>query len=106
MRAGEMRYRLQLLRPVYSEDRFGSQQVTYTPTATARAERVKQSGRQTDEAAEHFHAYTTEWNIRDGHEVGEHWRVRQLGGYLYEVTAIVPNRRRGMLTLVCERVNE
>ena len=44
--------------------------------------------------------------MRWGCPAEEGWRVQQQGGRLYEVTAIVPNRDRGMITLICDRVNE
>ena len=47
------------------------------------------------------------YNVRYGHEVKENWRVKDLRyGYLYAVTNVIPNMRKGMKTLVCERVNE
>ena len=38
-------------------------------------------------------------------QTNETWRVKQLGGYEYTVTNIIPNIDRGMKTLICERVN-
>lgn len=106
MRAGDMKYRLALLQPVATTNEYGEEATTYEETVTAWAQRVKQSGSRSNEVGEHFPDYHAEFNIRDAHEVGENWRVKQLGGYLYTVTAIVPNIDRGMNTLVCERVNE
>ena len=97
-----MRYKIQLLEPQREEDRMGAKKVTYQPTRIVWAERVSASGGRSEEVGEHFPAY----NIRDAHRVQENWRVRQLGGYLYTVTAIIPNADRGYKTLNCERVNE
>lgn len=102
-----MKYRLELLEPVGGIDRWGEETPTeYRPTRTVHAERVKASGSRSEEVGEHFPDYRAEFNIRDVHPVKENWRVRQLGGYEYTVTNIIPNIDRGMKTLICERVNK
>lgn len=55
---------------------------------------------------EHFPDHTLTFNIRDGHEVGENWRIKHVGGFVYDVTNIEPNLKRGYLTLTCVRINE
>lgn len=101
-----MKHRLVILQPVVAADEAGGEATQYRPVRTVHAERVKFSGRRSEEVAEHFPDYRTEFNIRDAHPIGENWRVRQLGGYLYTVVAITPNLDKGFKTLVCERVNE
>lgn len=101
-----MKYKLVLLKPVYDTDGFGEETPTkYEEFRTVAAERVKATGNRSDEVGEHFPDYRAEFNIRDAHPVKENWRVRQLGGYDYTVTNIIPNIDKGMLTLVCDRVN-
>ena len=106
MRAGTLKYKLQLLEPKRVTDRMGAERTEYVPTRVVRAERVRATGSRSEEVGEHFPDYRTEFNVRDAHPVKENWRVQQLGGYLYTVVAIIPNIDRGMNTLVCERVNE
>lgn len=106
MMAGRMKYKLVLLQPSETVNDFGETKISYTETRTVHAERLKHSGSRSEEADEHFPDYRTEFNIRDAHPVSENWRVRQLGGYLYTVTNIIPNIDRGLKTLVCNRVNE
>ncbi len=101
-----MKYRLQLLRPVADTNEYGEEETEYEAVRTVWAQRVKQTGSRSDEVGEHFPDYRAEFNIRDAHPIAENWRVQQLGGCLYTVTAIIPNIDRGMNTLVCERVNE
>lgn len=101
-----MKSRLELLKPQRVTDRMGAERVTYARVRTVWAERVAMSGHRSEEAGEHFPDYSTQFNIRANHPVEENWRVRQLGGYLYTVTAIVPNIDRGYKTLICDRVNE
>lgn len=106
MRAGALKYKLRILKPTYTEDRMGAKKPTYTATRTVWAERVNTSGRRSEEVGEHFADYSAQFNVRDAHPIEENWRVQQIGGYLYAVTAIIPNRDKGMNTLICERVNE
>lgn len=106
MRAGALKYKLELLEPKRTTDRMGAEKVEYAKTRTVWAERVRATGTASEEVGEHFPDYTVEFNIRDAHPVQENWRVRQLGGYLYTVTNIVPNLDKGYKTLLCERVNE
>lgn len=101
-----MTTRLELLKPVLSSDRFGAEVTSYELTRTVHAERVSQIGARSEEVGEHFPNYSTKYNIRDAHPVQENWRVRQVGGYVYTVVAILPNHSRAYNTLVCERVNE
>lgn len=105
MLAGRLKYKLELLEPVVAVDSFGEETPSYRATRIVNAERVKTTGNRSDEVGEHFPDYRAEFNIRDAHHVGENWRVRQLGGYEYTVTNIIPNLDRGMKTLICERVN-
>lgn len=106
MRAGAMKYKLELLKPTQTTDRMGAEHVVYEPTRTVHAERVSTSGNRSEEVGEHFAAYNAQFNIRNAHPIAENWRVRQLGGYHYTVVAIIPNLDRGYNTLVCDRVNE
>ena len=106
MQAGRMKYKLVLLRPVSDVDGFGEETPTFENFRTVAAERVKASGARSEEVGEHFPNYKVEFNIRDAHSVKENWRVRQIGGYEYTVTNIIPNLDRGMQTLICERVNK
>jgi hypothetical protein len=102
-----MRYRLRTFEPVADTDQWGDEAPKgFVERATIHAERVKFSGNRSEEVGEHFPDYRVEFNIRDAHPVEENWRVKQLGGYEYTVTNIIPNIDRGMKTLVCERVNK
>lgn len=101
-----MKYKLTLLKPTAATNIYGEEANGYEPQRTVWAQRVKQSGYRSEEVGEHFPDYRAEYNIRDTHPVEENWRVKQLGGLLYTVVAVIPNIDRGMKTLVCERVNE
>lgn len=105
MRAGRMRHRLRMLRPLTSVGKLGGEKVLYELTATVWAERVKMSPRYVQELGEFFSDYTVEYNIRDAHTVDEGWQVEEVGGHLYKVVNLIPNRERGMLTLRVERIN-
>ena len=49
MRAGEMKYRLQLLKPTATTNDYGEEATTYEPIRTVWAERKKQSGNRSEE---------------------------------------------------------
>lgn len=106
MRAGALKYRLVLMEPVYAPGRMGDKKADYIDRGTVWAERVKMTGNRSEEVGEHFADYRVEFNIRDAHRVSENWHVRQLGGYEYIVTNVIPNLDRGMKTLVCDRLNK
>ena len=106
MIAGRLKYRLKLFRPDTDGDSFGEQVGGFVYVATVRAERVRISGSRRVEVAEQFADYRAEFNIRSAHEVGEGWRVEQLGGQTYSVVAIEPYLDRGFNKLICERVNQ
>ena len=101
-----MKHKLVVLQPVVVADETGGEATQYRAVRTIHAERVKFSGRRSEEVAEHFPDYRAEFNIRDAHPVKENWRVQLLGGDLYTVVAITPNLDKGYKTLICERVNE
>ena len=100
-----MKYHLQLFRPVQTTNEYGEEQTTYTPTRIIWAERVKWAGARSEEVGEHFASYSVTFRIRDVHPVSEGWRVQLMGENIYTVVAIEPNRDKGMLSLICERVN-
>lgn len=106
MIAGRLKYRITILCPEVTKDKFGAKATIWKESATVRAERVKYSGRRSNEVGEAFPNYTVEYNIRDAHAVKANWRVKDLKGNLYAVNAIIPNIDRGFNTLVCESVNE
>lgn len=95
-----------LLQPVRETNAYGEETVTWQETVTADAERVRLTGGRSEEVSEHFPDYRADWNIHEAHTVHENWRVRDEEGFLYTVTNIIPNLRRGYKTLVCMRVNE
>lgn len=106
MRTDGMDQLIELLRPVFTRSDYGGQVVTYESAGTFHAERVKLSGRMRTEVAERFSDYSAEFNVHYAVKAGDGWRLRHVNGYLYTITNIIPNRKAGMNTLVCERVNE
>lgn len=95
------------LRPVRSTGLTGAESTAYEELPPVHAQRKGLSGGRSEEAGEHFPDYRADFIVRSAHRaIVENWRVRERGGLLYTVVAVVPNRRRGMNTLVCERVNE
>lgn len=106
MRAGELREKLELLKPIMVVDEYGAEKKEYKSCGVIHAQRVKQKGYYAVVGGERFPDYKVEFYIRGGHSVAENWRIRHIGGYLYDVLNIVPTIERGMKTLICDRVNE
>lgn len=101
-----MKYRVRLLRPEPRTSATGASSMQFVQSAVVWAERCKFSGVRSEEAWEHFADYSASYNIRDIHSIDAGWQLEELGGHLYNVVAVEPNRDRGMLTVRCERVNE
>lgn len=106
MIAGRMKTRLEVFRPNTEKDSFGARRgAEFVSVGVIHAERVKISGKRSEEVGEHFPDYHAEFNVRDAHKIEENWQVRPIGEHLYVVTNIIKNPDRGMNTLVCDRVN-
>lgn len=106
MQAGRLQTRIKILRPLTSDNAFGEALTQWREAAVVWAERAKFSFRYAVQEGQPFAAYDAEFLIRTAHEVKEGWRVQEVGGNLYHVQNIEPNRRRGLLRLKCERVND
>ena len=100
-----MKTRLKILRPNRTKDVFNAEKTSYEEIRTVHAERVRLTGSYGLELGERFPDYKTEFRIRDVHPVDENWRVEEVGGKLYTVTNIIPNKDKGFLLLKCDRVN-
>ena len=100
-------YKLKPFKPTTTINEFGEESLSYTEMPEIHAQRNNIRGTYRNEADEMFSDYTVEWYVRTGaSDVCEGWRVQQLGGYLYLVTNVIPNLKRGYKVLVCDRVNE
>lgn len=107
MIAGRMKTRIILRRPIFEQGAFREEVASgWEESRPIWAERVKMEGRRSLEGQEDFPDYSVRFNIRDAHEVDENWELRHIGGHRYSITNIIPNHDRGMLTLVCTRINE
>lgn len=101
-----MDYRLEILRRETVRGKTNAVTETFVPVKdNVNAERVKLSGRFVTEAGDVFPDYHVEYIIHYPIEIEEGWHVREKGGHEYVVTSIIPNRRRNMKTLICERFN-
>lgn len=106
MMAGRMKYRITLQEPHFRDSVLGTgTTAAYETRAVVWAERVKLTGRPAAEGGEILADYAAEFNIRAAHTVRPRWRVLD-GDDIFTVTNIIPNRDRGMQTLICERYND
>lgn len=108
MRAGGLRGELyNLSRAVVSTDKFGSKTTVWEMVAQIHAERVKMSGNMSLQNGERFSDYSADFYCRFAIQVKEHDRLQStLGGNLYEVCNVIPNREKQLKTLQCARINE
>lgn len=108
MKSGRMKDRVVLLRPTVTTDAYGAETTSYTAAKTIWAEVQYKDASTSQEVGEFFMDQRIDVLIRDQHEIGEKWRIRQLTGLgnLFYVRNIVPDRLRQMNRLICERVNE
>ena len=107
MKAGRLNSRLTILQPIFIVNDFGERRTTYANAGYCDAERASMSGSRSEEVDEHFPDYRANWVTSIAVTVDENWRLQDTEtGYLYTVTNVVLNRRRGMKTLICTRVNE
>lgn len=106
MRARDFDSILEVYRLDQTKGLYGELAAVYNPVGRIRADRVKNDGRKAIVVGEQYPQYTAEYHIRDGNEVKEGWRVRDLdSGTLYEVTARIHDRYKRMYTLKCVGVN-
>lgn len=108
MIAGRMNDIVTLLCPSVTRDKYGAETVSWTEGDPIHAEIQWKSGATGETVGEFFFDERIDVLIRDQHQVGEKWRVRQLNGNgnLFHIRAIEPNRAKHMNRLICERVNE
>lgn len=105
MIAGRMYDTLVWLRSQPEVNAFGEEQPVWVSMGRVHAERVSMRGQRREQTGEHFADYRAEFNVRWAHDFRAHDRVRDGSGHVYTVVAVVPNRARGMRSLVCEGVN-
>ena len=105
MIAGRMTERVVLLQPTSTEDKFGSEVVEFTALKTVHAEVQWKSGGTYEQASELFPDGHIEVIVRIAHPVEAKWRIRY-NGELYNVTAVAPNRVKGLKRLICDKVND
>lgn len=103
MRAGPLSYWIEILEPI-RKGGFGGATEWPESGTRIRAERVNMTGKRGVDSSEVMSEYSVSWRVRSTHNVKVGSRVLYDGG-TYEVKAVIPNRRRGMLTLITETIN-
>lgn len=82
----------------------GFKQTVYAEDRSVWAERVKMSGSMVTEIGEEFPDYRIEFRTHIFYKCEEHWRIRYENRD-YEVTSIIKDRRNGLQTISCTRIN-
>lgn len=100
--------KIQIIRPAQSVDIYGARAGSsreWNEGEWIWADRSKYNGDTVNESGEIFSDYRAEFRVRYAHEILEGWRIRERGGLLYVVRNVIPDRRNGMRTIKCEKVN-
>lgn len=106
MRSRDFDSMLEVFRFTEKKGTYGEITARYESIGTIRADRVKNSGKWNVDLGEQYALYTAEYNIRDGNDVKEGWRVRDLdSGVLYQVESRIHDRHKRMFTLKCSGIN-
>lgn len=107
MHAGTLTERITLYRPTVAVNDYGEEETAYQAAHTARAERVSLTGRLAMQVGERFTDYDLTLRIHSCVEVAELWRLTLNGSAEpYQVETVERNRRRGVTTLLCTKVNQ
>ena len=107
MKIGRMYTRLRWERPQTSITGTGALLAKYTTLAYIRAERAAMRATERNEAGEMYAEYYVRYlhDIRRGDRLTEVSDEDTDSGALMEVTAVIANRRKGLKTVICDRVN-
>lgn len=107
MIAARLNYRIILKRPrPLTLDFFGEETLIFEEVGRFAVERKEMGGASVKQAGEIFTDYHATFILRWHVSVAVGWRVVDEDGIEYEVTSCVPNRRRGLREIKCNRVNE
>lgn len=106
MRARDFDTKLEVFSLTTKRGEYTALDAVYEKVNIIAADRVKNNGSRAIVVGEQYSSYTADYNIRDGNDVKEGWRVRDLeSGVLYQVEARFHDRKKRMYTLKCIGVN-
>lgn len=100
--------RLRVFKPVQTKGNFGTGAVEYhEQPKLIWCDRNKHTGTFHEEVGELFPGYISEFRVRIENAVPELWRVSMVGEekIVYVVKNVIRDRKLGMATLICERIN-
>ena len=106
MRAGGLKYQIELYKPERRDSGYSSgTTIWYERARATRADILFHKGAIVKEGREYLPSYSVEFRIRNYHDVQETWRVKYKDKF-YNIEAIIPNDKRQLVTLVTNSVNE
>ena len=106
MRAGGLKYQIELYKPENRESGFSSSaSIWYDLVRSTRADILFNKGGIVQEGKEYLPSYSVDFRVRNYHDVQENWRVKYKDKF-YQIEAIIPNDKRQLVTLVTNMVNE
>lgn len=111
MKIGRMYTRLRWRKPSALVTATGAREVTFINQGIILAERASMRATERNEAGEMYADMHAEYNVRYQHNIRRGDRLTECdeygveNGVEMEVTAVINNRRKGLKTIICDRVN-
>ena len=105
MQAGTLTERIEFYRMVTEKTETGSEYNTYVLDHRCRANKTYTDGNRTNENGDIFYAHFVNFEIRQGYDFDEHYRIKWDGG-MYRILYIEKNRSRQCVKIVTELIND
>ena len=105
MRAGNLREKIEIYKPVASKTEFGNNRISYELHYTTRCMVRHSSGDKEETNGEIFHSKSKTFIVRYYVPVIENMRILYEGNY-YSIESIVPNKYYNDKEIYCNLVNE
>lgn len=105
MRAGGLKYEIEIQHSVDHSNSFGESEKKWETLTITRADIRWINGARIKDSHEMTTSYKVEFRIRRYHKVDENMRILY-DKKKYRIEAIIPNDNKSMLTLVTEKINE
>lgn len=105
MKAGNLREKIEIYKPVAEKTEFGNQKITYTLHYTTRCMVHHNSGNKEEVNGEIFHSTSKMFVVRYYVNVRENMRIKYEDKF-YSIDSIIPNKYYNNLEIYCNLVND
>ena len=105
MKAGNLKEKIEIYKPVATKTDFGNNRITYELHYTTRCMVRHDSGNKEETNGEIFHSKNKMFIVRYYVPVQENMRIKYEGDF-YSIQSIIPNKYYNNLEMYCTLVNE